>query len=49
MIQFQDGYYADVRIEDRFRTTIQYRAGILEEMKTRIEKQAFLRVYDGTL
>ena len=49
MIGFKEGYYADVRIEDRFRTTISYKAGVLEEMKTRSEKQAFLRVYDGKL
>ena len=49
MIEFKEGYYADVRIEDRFRTTITYKAGVLEEMKARTEKQAFLRVYDGKL
>lgn len=49
MIRFKDGFYADVRVEDRFRTTISYKAGVLEEMKIREEKQAFLRVYDGKL
>ena len=49
MIQFRAGYYADIRIEDRSRTVISYKAGIPEEMKTRAEKQAFLRVYDGKL
>ena len=49
MIQFRDGYYADIRTEDRSRTVISYKAGILEEMKTRVERQAFLRVYDGKL
>ena len=49
MIKFREDYYADIRIEDRFRTTITYKAGVLEEMKTRNEKQAFLRVYDGKL
>lgn len=49
MIRFKEGYYADIRIEDRFRTTISYKAGVLEEMKVRNEKQAFLRVYDGKL
>ena len=49
MIQFRDGFYADIRTEDRSRTVISYKAGILEEMKTRGEKQAFLRVYDGNL
>ena len=49
MIRFRNGFYADIRTEDRFRTTISYKAGILEELKTRREKQAFLRVYDGKL
>ena len=49
MIRFKEGFYADVRIEDRSRTTISYKAGVLEEMKNRLEKQAFLRVYDGKL
>ena len=49
MVQFREGYYADIRVEDRSRTIISYKAGILEEMKNRVEKQAFLRVYDGKL
>ena len=49
MIQFKDGYYADVRTEDRCRTVISYKGGVPEEMKTRVEKQAFIRVYDGNL
>ena len=49
MIQFRDGFYADIRTEDRSRTTISYTAGVLEEMKNRTEQRAFLRVYDGKL
>ena len=49
MIQFRDGFYADVRTEDRSRTIISYKDGILEEMKIREEHRAFLRVYDGTM
>ena len=49
MIQFREGFYADIRVEDRSRTVISYKAGNLEEMKTRVERQAFLRVYDGKL
>ena len=49
MIQFREGFYADIRTEDRSRTVISYKAGALEEMKTRVERQAFLRVYDGEL
>ena len=49
MIQFRNGFYADVRVEDRNRSVISYKAGKLEEMRTRREKQAFLRLYDGKL
>lgn len=49
MIQFRDSFYADIRTEDRFRTVISYKAGVLEEMLTRVERRAFLRVYDGKL
>ena len=49
MIQFREGFYADIRTEDRSRTVISYKAGILEEIKTRVERQAFLRVFDGNL
>ena len=49
MIQFRSGFYADIRVEDRSRTEISYKAGALEEMRNRKEKQAFLRVYDGNL
>jgi TldD protein len=49
MIQFRNGFYADIRTEERFRTVISYKAGILEEMKNPVERQAFLRVYDGRL
>ena len=49
MIQFRNGFYADVRVEDRNRTVISYKAGKLEEMRNRRERQAFLRVYDGKL
>ena len=49
MIQFRNGFYADVRTEDRSRTVIQYRDGRLQEFKTRQEKRAFLRVYDGKM
>lgn len=49
MIQFRDGFYADVRTEDRSRTTITYKSGALEEMRTRLERRAFIRVYDGKM
>lgn len=49
MIRFREGFYADIRIEDRSRTIISYKAGVLEQMNNRLEKQAFLRVYDGRL
>ncbi len=49
MIQFREGFYADVRVEDRFRTVISYYGGSLREMLERQETRAFLRVYDGKL
>ena len=33
MIQFRDGFYADIRTEDRSRTSIAYQGGILEDGK----------------
>ncbi len=35
MVQFREGYYADIRIEDRSRTIISYKAGILEDPMVR--------------
>ena len=32
MIQFRDGFYADIRTEDRSRTSIAFQGGILEEI-----------------
>lgn len=49
MIQFRSGFYADVRVEDRFRTVISYRAGLLQEYLVRQETRAFLRVYNGKM
>lgn len=49
MIEFKNGFYADVRTEDRSRTVISYTDGILQEMKTNVECRAFLRVYDGRM
>ncbi len=49
MIQFREGFYADVRTEDRYRTVISMKAGVLEEMRNRRERQAFVRVYDGRM
>ena len=49
MIEFKNGFYADVRTEDRSRAVISYTDGILQEMKTSVERRAFLRVYDGKM
>ena len=49
MIQFRKGFYADVRIEDRSSTEIFYQDGRLQELRNPVERQAFLRVYDGKL
>ena len=49
MIRFRQGFYADVRIEDRFTTSIRYRNGSLEENRASSDKRAFIRVYDGSM
>ena len=49
MVKFRENFYADVRIEDRSRTVIQYQDGNLQEFKTPAEVRAFLRVYDGKM
>lgn len=49
MIKFPKGLYGDVRIEDRFTTTISYRDGALEESKQTNVKRAFIRVFDGEM
>ena len=49
MVKFRENFYADVRIEDRSRTVIQYQDGNLQEFKTPVEVRAFLRVYDGKM
>ena len=47
MIEFRDGFYADVRTEDRCRTTISYQNGVLMDLLVRTEQRAFLRVSLG--
>lgn len=49
MYKFHEGYYADVRIEDRFNTIIRFTDGKLDEKKERGEKRAFVRVFDGKM
>ncbi len=49
MYNFKSGYYADVRVEDRFTTNISYLNGALREIKERKEKRAFIRVFDGKM
>ena len=49
MIHFKEGYYADVRIEDRFTTAIVVKNGALEEQKVISLKKAFIRVFDGAM
>ena len=49
MIKFKDGFYADVRVETVFTTSIKYRDGALEESKNTTVKKAFLRVFDGDM
>lgn len=49
MYQFKDGFYSDVRVEERFTTSIRYRNGALEQSSSATTKRAFIRVYDGKL
>lgn len=49
MTEFKKDYYADVRVEDRFSTTVKFLNGDLKESKVRREKRAFIRVYDGEM
>jgi TldD protein len=47
MIQFPDGLYTDVRIEDVFETLIVVNLGEFEELKDKRYTAAFIRLYDG--
>ena len=49
MFNFRKGFYADIRIEDRFTTDINYKNGVAEECRELQEKKAFLRVFDGKM
>lgn len=49
MLRFPKGFYTDVRVEERFTTTIGYRDGTLEESKQTSTKKAFIRVFDGEM
>lgn len=47
MYKFRDDFYADVRTENRFTTVIFYVDGKKRETRVRVEKRAFVRVFDG--
>lgn len=49
MYNFKEGYYADIRIEERFNTNISYKNGVAEQCTDINEKKAFLRVFDGKM
>lgn len=49
MYKFKKGFYADVRIEERFATVVRLQNGELREAKETTEKKAFLRVFDGKM
>ena len=49
MYKFKSGFYADVRVEDRFATQIRLQNGELHEAKVTEEKKAFVRVFDGKM
>lgn len=47
MFNFHEGLYTDVRIEDVYQSLIRFKGKDLEEQKIRMNKGAFIRVYDG--
>ena len=49
MFVFKSGFYADVRIENGFKTVISFVDGKAKEIKEREERRAFVRVFDGKL
>lgn len=49
MINFKEGFYADIRRENRFSTLISYRNGEAEQCREREEDRAFIRVFDGKM
>ena len=49
MLKFRQGFYADVRVEDRYTTSIRYRDGSLEENRSSSVAGAFIRVFDGKM
>lgn len=49
MYKFNPNFYADIRIEDKYSTSIVYKNATLDTYCLRTEKRAFIRVWDGTL
>lgn len=49
MYNFKKGFYADVRIEDRFSTIVVVRNGRLDEARETPQIKAFIRVFDGKM
>lgn len=49
MYKFKSGFYADVRIEDRYNTFVSIRNGHLEDCRETRVKRAFIRVFDGKM
>lgn len=49
MYKFKKGFYADIRIEDRFSTTLTIKNSKLDSYKEISEKTAFIRVFDGSM
>lgn len=49
MIKFPEGLFADVRIEETASTALTYVAGQWQSNRTRRQKGAFIRVYDGKM
>jgi TldD protein len=47
MVLFPEHLYTDLRIEDVAETKIQYTLGILDEVKQKNYRAAFIRIFDG--
>lgn len=48
MFKFKKGYYADIRIEESFTSSVRYTNEALDEAKERNENRAFIRVFNGS-
>ncbi len=48
MFNFPENFYSDIRIERYYKTLIRFEMGKLEEVKTKSDEGAFIRLFDGS-